>query len=206
VELFTVTVGGEITVNTTEEVTTEHPPTPSGSLLVKVKVTVPEFPAIGVKVIVDGFATGAVELNCEDAKVIDPVTEVILHAPNPAVPPTLDPINIYATPEHIVASLPAVAVAGAFISTFIVVVVAHVGPAVEFGVNVYVCVPTLVVEIVIGLQVPEIPFVDVGCKASAVASLQYGPNWVKDGVVFAITVILPVTVCPAQVPPTNGIE
>ena len=93
--------------------------------------------------------------------VIDPVNEVILHAPDPAVPPTLDPVNAYATPEHIVASLPAFAVAGAFISTFIVVVVAHVGPAVEFGVNVYDCVPTLVVEIVVGLQVPAIKFVEV---------------------------------------------
>jgi hypothetical protein len=129
-------VGCAFTVNTTEEVTTEHPPTPSGSLLVKVKVSVPEFPAIGVKVIVDGFATGAVELNCEDALVIVPVTEVILQAPEVAVPPTLDPVKVYAIPEQIVASPPAVAVAGAFISTFIVVVVAHVGAAVDVGVNV----------------------------------------------------------------------
>ena len=154
-------VGEAFTVNTTEEVTAEHPPTPSGSFVVKVKVTVPEFPAIGVKVTVFGVPVWVILLNCEEALVIVPVTEVILHAPVVAGNPTLDPIKVYATPEHIVASLPAFAVAGAFTSTFIVVVVAHVGPAVEFGVNVYDCVPTLVVEIVIGLQAPAIPFDDV---------------------------------------------
>ncbi len=129
-------VGCAFTVNTTEEVTAEHPPTPSGSLLVKVKVIVPVLPEIGVKVIVDGSNTCAVELNCEEALVIVPVTEVILHAPVVAGNPTLDPINAYATPEQIVASPPAVAVAGAFTSTFIVLVVAHVGAAVDVGVNV----------------------------------------------------------------------
>ena len=165
-------VGCAFTVNTTEEVTAEHPPAPSGSLLVKVKVTVPEFPAIGVKVTISGVAVWDILLNCKEVLVIDPVNEVILHAPDPAVPPTLDPVNVYATPEHIVTSLPAFAVAGAFISTFIVVEVAHDGVEVEVGVKVYDCVPTLEVEIVVGFQVPEIPFVEVVRKASGVASLQ----------------------------------
>ena len=51
-----LTTGGEFTVNTTVDIAAEQPPAPSGSLLVKVNVTVPVFPAVGVKVTVFGVA------------------------------------------------------------------------------------------------------------------------------------------------------
>ncbi len=50
---------------------------------------------------------------------------------------------------------------GALIVTLIVVDVAHVGALVELGVNVYVCVPTVLVLITDGLQVPAILLFDV---------------------------------------------
>jgi hypothetical protein len=55
VEAFpALTVAGAFTVKTTLDVSELHEP--AGSFVVKVKVTVPVFPAIGVKVIVDGVA------------------------------------------------------------------------------------------------------------------------------------------------------
>ena len=50
-----VAVAGALTVNTTVDVAAVHEP--AGSSVVKVKVTVPVLPEIGVKVIVDGSAT-----------------------------------------------------------------------------------------------------------------------------------------------------
>ena len=58
-----VAVAGAFTVNTTVEVAAGHPPAPSGSFDVNVKVTVPVFPAVGVKVTVFGVPVCAVELN-----------------------------------------------------------------------------------------------------------------------------------------------
>ena len=54
-------MAGEVTVNTTVDVAAAH--VPAGSSVVKVNVTVPVFPDIGVNVTVDGLAVCAVELN-----------------------------------------------------------------------------------------------------------------------------------------------
>ena len=70
--------------------------------------------------------------------------------------------------------------------TDIVIVVAHVGTDDDVGVNVYVCVPKDAVDI-IAFHVPAIALFDVSCKASAVASLQYGPNCVNVGIVTSLT-------------------
>ena len=50
---------------------------------------------------------------------------------------------------------------GALIVILIVAVVAHVGAALELGVNVYVDVPTAAVDTAEGLHVPAIPLSDV---------------------------------------------
>jgi hypothetical protein len=50
----------------------------------------------------------------------------------------------------------------------IVVVVAHVGAAVDVGVKVYVCVPTVEVETVAGFHVPAILLFDVVGKVPGV--------------------------------------
>ncbi len=73
--------------------------------------------------------------------VIVPVVAVILQAPVVAVPPTLEPVNVYAVPEQIVAAAPAVAVAGAFTVNTTVEVAAGHGPVGSFVVNVKVTVP-----------------------------------------------------------------
>ena len=104
-------VAGAVTVNTTVDVTAGH--SPVGSLVVKVNVTVPVVPAVGVNVIVFGVDVCAVELSCEELFVIVPVTDVMLQAPVVADPPTLEPDKVYADPEHNVAADPAFAVAGA---------------------------------------------------------------------------------------------
>jgi len=78
-------------------------------------------------------------------------------------------------------------VGSAFITTVIVVVVAH-SPAV--GVNVYTVDPADAVLIVAGDQVPVMLLFDVVGKVPGVAPTQYGPNCVKIGVILAFTVIL----------------
>ncbi len=72
------------------------------------------------------------------------------------------------------------------ISMSIVDIIAHVGAIVVVGVNVKVWIPTVAVDIIV-FHVPAIPLVDVVWKASAVASLQYGPNCVNVGEVGEFT-------------------
>jgi hypothetical protein len=91
VALFTETVGAEETVNITDDDTDGHDP--AGSSVVKVKVTVPLFPGIGVNITVEGLVVAMIELNCDDAFVMVPVTPVMLHVPVLAEPPILDPVN-----------------------------------------------------------------------------------------------------------------
>ncbi|MPN29838.1 hypothetical protein SDC9_177291 [bioreactor metagenome] len=81
-----------------------------------------------------------------------------------------------------------VAVPGALMVTFIVVVVAQ---ATE-GVNVYVVVPAAAVLIVAGLHVPAMPLVDVPGNEAGEAPMQYGRNVVNVGVVPAEIVMLAV--------------
>ena len=90
-----------------------------------------------------------------------------------------------------------VGVTAAVICTAIVVVVAH-WPAV--GVNVYVVVPTLVVLIVAGAQVPVILLVEVVGRPGAVVFCTNGPSWAKagvTGVVITISMVVVVAPCPA---------
>jgi hypothetical protein len=62
-----------------------------------------------------------------------------------------------------------VGVVNAFTVTFIVAVVAHVGEEVDIGVNVYVAVPAVAVEIIAGFQVPTMLLLDVVGKAVGVS-------------------------------------
>jgi len=59
----------------------------------------------------------------------------------------------------------------------------------ELGVNVYAVVPGEVVEIVAGDQVPVTPFVEVEGSDPGFDPWQYGPSWVKVGIVPFETVI-----------------
>jgi hypothetical protein len=61
-----------------------------------------------------------------------------------------------------------VGVVGALIVIFIVVTVAHVGTAVDVGVKVYVCEPTVEVETVAGFHVPAMLLFDVVGKVPGV--------------------------------------
>jgi hypothetical protein len=91
-----------------------------------------------------------------------------------------------------------VGVVGSLMVIVIVAVVAQVGvpAAAADGVNVYVCEPTVAVEIVVGFHVPEIgvAFVEFAGKLPGVASLQYGPSCVNVGVVGSLMVIVIVAV------------
>ena len=58
------------------------------------------------------------------------------------------------------------------------------------GVKVYIVVPNVAVEIVFGLQVPAIPFVEVPGKLPGVAPTQYGPIAEKVGVITDVTFTL----------------
>jgi hypothetical protein len=62
------------------------------------------------------------------------------------------------------------------------------------GVKVYVVVPTVVVLITAGLQVPVIPLVELPGRAGAVEFWQSGPIWVKTGVMAGLTVMIRVAV------------
>jgi hypothetical protein len=75
-------------------------------------------------------------------------------------------VTVGATPFSHTVAVPLILAKGSVVTTtFIVAVVAQVGVAVELGVKVYAELPTDAVEIVAGSQVPEIPLVDVDCKA-----------------------------------------
>ena len=80
------------TVRTTVEVTAVH--APAGSSVVKVRVTVPVFPEIGVNTTLAGVAVCAVLLNWLAFVVIVPVAAVIDHAPVEAAPPMLAPVKV----------------------------------------------------------------------------------------------------------------
>lgn len=101
-------VAGAVTVSTTSSVAA--PQSPAGSLVVSRKVTVPVLPAIGVNVTVAGVVVEAVLLSWVAALVMLPVTLTILHVPLDALPPIEEPASVYADPEQIVASAPALAV------------------------------------------------------------------------------------------------
>jgi hypothetical protein len=64
-------------------------PGPSGSSLVRVSVTVPEYPAPGVKVTVPGVVVEPVLLNV-------PLPEVTLHVPEVVPPEMLAPLRVMA--------------------------------------------------------------------------------------------------------------
>ena len=96
-------------VNVTEDVTGLH-----GPLVVSVNVTVPLLPAIGVKFTSEGVATAPVLLYWLDALVMLPVTPVIVHVPEVALPPILEPAKLYAAPVHIELFEPALELASAF--------------------------------------------------------------------------------------------
>jgi hypothetical protein len=70
-------------------------------------------------------------------------------------------------------------------------VVAHIGAAVDVGVNVYVVVAELFIT---GDQLPDIPLFEVVGKGGIEAPEQYGPTCVKVGVVGALIVIVIVVV------------
>jgi hypothetical protein len=88
-------------------------------------------------------------------------------------------------------------VSGSVINISIVVATAH-WPA--FGVNVYVVVPVVLVLIVAGFQVPEIPFVEFKGSEGAAAFWHKGPIAEKAGVDCPLIVTSNVVVeahCPA---------
>jgi hypothetical protein len=83
-------------------------------------------------------------------------------------------------------------------STAIVTVAPHWAPD---GVNVYVVVPVADVLIFAGLQVPDIPFVDVAGSAGAVEFWHKGPICVNVGVtcvVITIDIVVLVPHCPPE--------
>ena len=84
-----------------------------------------------------------------------------------------------------------VAVGKGFTVIVIVVVVAHVGDAVDVGVNVYVVVAVLFNA---GDQLPAILLFDVDGKALNVPPEQIAGTWVNVGVVNGFTVIVIVVV------------
>ena len=57
------------------------------------------------------------------------------------------------------------------------------------GVNVYMVVPVEAVEITAGFHVPVIPLLEVVGRLPAAAPTQYGPSWVKVGVIDDVTTI-----------------
>ena len=73
---------------------------------------------------------------------------------------------------------------------FIGVLTAQVGAAVEVGLKVYVLVPGNAVEIVAGIQVPEMLFDDVDCNVPGTWFWQYCPSWLNVGIVGEFIVIL----------------
>lgn len=135
------TVAGAVTVSTTSSCAVAQGP--EGSLVVNRKVTVPVLPAIGVKVTVAGVVVAAVLLNWLVALVMLPVTPTMLHVPLLAAPPMEEPVRVYAEPEHIVASVPALAVAVAFTVSTISSLTAGQVPAGSLVVRRKVTVPVL---------------------------------------------------------------
>lgn len=133
------TVGASDIVSTRVLDTALHGPV--GSSVVSVKVTVPLFVEIGVKLTNAGVPVAIILLSCEGAVVIVPVAEVIDQVPVEAPPPIVAPARAYCAPEQIDAAGPAFTTGALLtVSTTVLVADTH-GPLGSLLVKVSVTVP-----------------------------------------------------------------
>ena len=106
----------------------------------------------------------------------------------------LEPVNVMfgcAPFSQIGTPPPAMVAIGSVVTLInIFAIVAQVAGAADVGVNVYCILPAEAALIVAGDQDPAIPLLEVSGRVPGIPLTQYGPSWIKTGIVVGLTVRL----------------